>query len=139
MVLVLVLVLCPPPQVLCGNDYNHRADVYSFGVVLWEIVHREPPFHGMNSWAIAYQVGTQGRRLAIPAHADGPSPPPVTPAPHYTYYGKCGLAIAAHGPGRTHVPHGIVNAARNTALHITHHTVRNTTCEAGRPCYADDL
>ena len=54
------------PEVLCGEPYSHKADVYSFGVILWEILHRTRPFKDLNAWAIAYQVGMQGRRLPIP-------------------------------------------------------------------------
>jgi serine/threonine protein kinase len=54
------------PEVLCGEPYSLKADVYSFGVILWEIVHRARPFQDLNAWAIAYQVGMQGRRLPIP-------------------------------------------------------------------------
>ena len=54
------------PEVLCGEPYSHKADVYSFGVIFWEILHRCRPFQDLNAWAIAYQVGMQGRRLPIP-------------------------------------------------------------------------
>lgn len=55
-----------PGHTSTGEPYSLKADVYSFGVILWEILHRARPFNDLNAWAIAYQVGMQGRRLPIP-------------------------------------------------------------------------
>ena len=50
------------PEVLRGEVYGVGADVYSFGVVGWEVLAREEPFGGANPFAIAFQVGMEGRR-----------------------------------------------------------------------------
>ena len=55
------------PEVLRGDEYNLSADVYSYGVIIWEMVTRSEPFKGINTYAIAHQVGTDGRRLEIPS------------------------------------------------------------------------
>jgi serine/threonine protein kinase len=53
------------PEVLRGETYTHEADVYSFGVIIWEIVHRCEPLKGLHQFAVAIQVGVEGRRLGI--------------------------------------------------------------------------
>ena len=55
------------PEILRGDRYSISADLYSYGVILWEMVTRSEPFKGVNAFAIAYQVGTEHRRLEIPA------------------------------------------------------------------------
>ena len=67
-ILGFVMLTCHPAArtTSTGEPYSLKADVYSFGVILWEILHRARPFDDLNAWAIAYQVGMQGRRLPIP-------------------------------------------------------------------------
>ena len=50
------------PEVLRGDEYTSMADIYSFGVIVWEIVHRAEPLKGVNQFAVAIQVGVEGRR-----------------------------------------------------------------------------
>ena len=55
------------PEILRGEEYTLSADVHSYGVIMWEMVTRSEPFKGVNAYAIAHQVGNDGRRLEIPS------------------------------------------------------------------------
>lgn len=54
------------PEVLRGDQYSRSADIYSYGIILWEVVSRKEPFKGLNPYAIAYKVGSEGLQLEIP-------------------------------------------------------------------------
>jgi tRNA A-37 threonylcarbamoyl transferase component Bud32 len=52
------------PELLNGLQYSAMAaDVWSLGVIVWEMVNREQPWKGVNPFAIAVQVGGNGKRL----------------------------------------------------------------------------
>jgi serine/threonine protein kinase len=53
------------PEVLNGEQYSMAADIWSVGVIAWEIVKRQQPWEGANPFAIAVQVGGNGKRLDI--------------------------------------------------------------------------
>ena len=36
------------PEVLSGEEYNHKADLWSFGAILYELIVGFPPFSAMN-------------------------------------------------------------------------------------------
>jgi len=55
------------PEVIKNESYTESADVYSFGVIMWEVVARQPPFHGLQTMQIAYAVANQGLRPTIPS------------------------------------------------------------------------
>ncbi|KAG2489313.1 hypothetical protein HYH03_012145 [Edaphochlamys debaryana] len=43
-----------------------RVDVYSMAVIMSELLMRRPPWHGMSSMQVAWEVHVQGRRPALP-------------------------------------------------------------------------
>ena len=57
------------PEVLSGQQYTMAADIWSVGVIVWEMLNRVEPWAGANPFAIAVQVGANGRRLDIDALA----------------------------------------------------------------------
>lgn len=54
------------PEVIGGGEYHESSDVYSFGIIMWELVSRQPPFHGMNAAQVSIAVLNKGARPPIP-------------------------------------------------------------------------
>ena len=54
------------PELLKGEKYDEKIDVYSFGIICWELVMREIPYKGLDTFQIIYQVGTKNIRPELP-------------------------------------------------------------------------
>ncbi|XP_014270267.1 serine/threonine-protein kinase mos [Halyomorpha halys] len=44
------------PEVFQGKKVTDKCDVYSFGITLWQILHKENPYNGLEQHIIIYQV-----------------------------------------------------------------------------------
>lgn len=63
------------PEVLRGDDFDHRGDVYAFGVILWELMTRQAPWPGKNLAQLVGLVGFKDLRLEIPSQPPEGCPP----------------------------------------------------------------
>jgi len=63
-----------PPELLQGQDTDHRGDLWSSGVVFYEMLMGTPPFIGANSYVVLHAImhdevkPIAGRRPELPAH-----------------------------------------------------------------------
>ena len=54
------------PELLRGEKYDEKIDVFSFAIICWELVMREVPYKGLDTFQIIYQVGTKDIRPRLP-------------------------------------------------------------------------
>jgi serine/threonine protein kinase len=44
------------PEVIKHEPYDYKVDIYSIGLVLWEMLHREKVFEGVDQMTVAFRV-----------------------------------------------------------------------------------
>lgn len=54
------------PEIIKNEPCNEKVDIWSYGVVLWEMIHCEVPYKGVDSSAIIWGVGNNTLSLPIP-------------------------------------------------------------------------
>ena len=50
------------PEALRNDPYDYPCDVFSFGVILWELMHRQRPFDGVDIYPFIASVQREGTR-----------------------------------------------------------------------------
>ncbi|XRB15638.1 protein kinase domain-containing protein [Pseudoscourfieldia marina] len=51
------------PEALRNDPYDYPCDVFSFGVILWELMHRQRPFYGVDIYPFIASVQREGSRF----------------------------------------------------------------------------
>uniref|UniRef100_A0A915JGL1 Protein kinase domain-containing protein n=1 Tax=Romanomermis culicivorax TaxID=13658 RepID=A0A915JGL1_ROMCU len=55
------------PEMIQSSPVGEPTDTWSFGVVLWELLTRQVPFKGFESFRVAWMVVEENERLCIPS------------------------------------------------------------------------